>query len=72
MPETEQKYGNFQETFRESTTMSLKKLEIQNELLKSKLVILEKNANTFRIFTVVLAAVIVLYNIGIISYMIFG
>jgi hypothetical protein len=72
MPETEQKYGNFREKFRESTTMSLKKLEIQNELLKSKLVILEKNANTFRIVTVVLAAVIVLYKIGIISYMIFG
>lgn len=36
MEESEQLYMDFREDFRESTTMSLKKLEIQNAILEQK------------------------------------
>jgi hypothetical protein len=56
MPESEQKYEDFQKNFRESTTTTLKKLEIQNEILKIRIDTLQKDLFLYKIITFTLVS----------------
>ena len=52
MPESEQEYGNFRKNFRESTTVSLKKLEIQNEILQKEVELLGKKVHFYKTLSI--------------------
>jgi hypothetical protein len=56
MPESEQKYEDFQKNFRESTTTTLKKLEIQNEILKMRIDSLQKELFLYKVITFTVAS----------------
>jgi hypothetical protein len=57
MPESEQKYEDFQKNFRESTTTTLKKLEIQNEILKMRIDSLQKELFLYKVITFTVASI---------------
>lgn len=57
MPESEQKYEDFQKNFRESTTTTLKKLEIQNEILKIRIDFLQKELFLYKVITFTVASI---------------
>jgi hypothetical protein len=57
MPESEQKYEDFQKNFRESTTTTLKKLEIQNEILKIRIDSLQKELFLYKVITFTVASI---------------
>jgi hypothetical protein len=57
MPESEQKYEDFQKNFRESTTTTLKKLEIQNEILKIRIDSLQKGLFLYKVITFTVASI---------------
>ena len=52
MTESEQKYGDFRKSFRESTTVSLKKLEIQNGILQKEVEILGNKVYIYKTLSI--------------------
>lgn len=52
MQESEQEYGGFRKSFRESTTVSLKRLEIQNGILQKEVEILGNKVYFYRTLSI--------------------
>ena len=52
MTESEQEYGDFRKNFRESTTVSLKKLEIQNGILQKEVEILGNKVYIYKTLSI--------------------
>jgi hypothetical protein len=69
MTESEQKYGDFREDFRESTTVTLKKIEIQNEILKVQINTLQHNLLKYKTiafiltFNFIISCIIIWWNL---------
>lgn len=69
MQESEQEYGDFRKNFRESTTVSLKRLEIQNGILQKEVEILGNKVYFYKTLSISLG-VSILSTMAAIAFLI--
>ena len=69
MQESEQEYGDFRKNFRESTTVSLKKLEIQNGILQKEVEILGNKVYIYKTLSISLG-ISILSSMAVLAFLI--